>query len=462
MLPKFIGRERELEFLRGLYRKKGFFLVVVYGRRRVGKTELLKHFLAKVEAGAYILATDDSLEENIKGFKAKFYELTGKDYFLKLETDSFYELFKYLLDALPKSKRVVIVIDEFSYLLSLNKGLLSLFQKIVDELLMKSEVMLILCGSSMFENDILGYKSPLYGRKLNSWKLQPLGFPAVYEFVGDIEQAMLVYFTFGNIPYYLTFYDFKEDLWANIKQNFLMKGQGLYDEPLILLRQEFRESRTYRLILKYISLGYKSLGKLCSACGLDKSNLMKYLSTLEETRIIRHVVPFGQKRKGYYEIVDPFFRFWFRFVYPHRDKLEVGNIAAVEGVVRKEANAVFGICFEYLVEELLNLGFFPELGEFSYIGKWWHKEHEIDIIAVNESSKIKKILLVECKWQERVNAQKLVGELAEKALHVKWHNEGREESYAVFAKSFSKKVVEFNGRKVYCYDLQGIGTKNKL
>ncbi|MEW6295137.1 MAG: ATP-binding protein [Candidatus Diapherotrites archaeon] len=454
MLPQFVNREEELKFLERLHKKRGFKLFVLYGRRRIGKTDLLKHFLEN-KKGVYILATEENLTENIKEFKNKFYELTGKDYFLKIEEKSFYDLFKYLAEEI-KNKKAVIVIDEFPYMLNLNKGLLSTFQKITDELFRNSEIMLVLCGSSLsiMENDVLGYRSPLYGRDINYWKLLPFDFRVVYDLVGRIEKAMKVYFVFGNVPYYLKFYNKKEDLFGNIKNNFLVKGLNLYDEPLVLLRQEFKESRTYRLILKYISLGYKTIGKLCSVTGMDKSNIMKYLSTLEETNIIKHILPFGMKRKGYYEIIDPFFRFWFKFVYPNKDKLEIGNIKDVEEPIKKEINSIFGISFEYLIEDLINHKFFVEFSVFSKVYKWWHKDIEIDIIALNEQSK--EIIFVECKWQEKVNAEKIVKELAEKSMHVNWHNNERKECYAVFAKSFSKKIRNHENKKVYCFGLKDI------
>ena len=453
MLPQFLDRKYELKLLEDLYSRTTFKFFILYGRRRVGKTELLKHFL-KGKKGIYALATDENLRENIRELKTKFYELTKKDYFLKIETDSIYDLFKYLSEEVKDN--VVIIIDEFPYLLNLNKGLLSTFQKIADELLKDSKIMLILCGSSLavMENDVLGYKSPLYGREMNNFKLMPFNFITVYSAIKDIEKAIESYFIFGNVPYYLKFFKIEKDISSNIRDSFLTKGMNLYDEPLILLRQEFKESRTYRLILKYISLGYTTMGKLCSACGIDKSNIMKYLSTLEETNIIRHILPFGMKRKGYYEITDSFFRFWFRFVYPNKDNLEIGDIVSVEKEIKKEINTFFGKSFEYLIEELMKSKLFDELKEFSNIHKWWHKDKEIDIVAFKGDSK--EILLCECKWQEDVEAEKIIRELNEKAKFLKWNNENRKEIFSVFAKSFKKRLGSFENKKVYCYDLRDI------
>ena len=452
MLPKFFDRERELEFLNRVYVEESFKLVVLYGRRRVGKTRLINEFISK-KRGLYFLATDESFDENLKSLKKKFYGFTGKKYFLNIETKSLYDLFELFVKEIGKTK-CVIAIDEFPYLMSTRQGILSLFQKIVDELLVNTNIMLILCGSAMsvMESEVLGHKTPLYGRNVNVWKVQPFDAFTVCRLFKNFFEP---YFVFGGVPYYLQFYDDRKSLMENIKINFLSKGQNLYDEPLILLRQEFRESRTYRLILKYISLGYKSVGKLCSATGIDKSNLMKYLSSLEEVGLIRHIVPFGMKRKGIYEIRDNLFRFWFRFIYPVRDLLEIGNEDVVLENIKKDLDDYFGLCFEYLVEEILKSGAIERLRMFNEVHKWWHKDKEIDILALNEKNK--EILACECKWKDKVNALRIVKDLIEKLEYVDWNKDKRKETLAIFAKSFSKKINSFEGRKVYCFDLRELG-----
>ncbi|RLI99653.1 MAG: ATP-binding protein [Candidatus Aenigmatarchaeota archaeon] len=451
MLPQFFDRERELMFLEDVYKERGFKLVVLYGRRRVGKTELLKEFLRK-KNGIYFLATDESLKENIKSLKEKFYRLTGKEYFLHVETDSLYELFKLFVKE-TGHKRCVIAIDEFPYLMVVKRGVLSLFQKIIEELLRDTNVMLILCGSAMsiMESEVLGHRTPLYGREVNTLKLLPFNFLTISRIFKD---PFLVYFVFGGTPYYIKFYDESKDLLTNIKTNLLTKGRNLYDEPLILLREEFKESRVYRLLLKYISLGYKSTGKLCSVTGMDKSNIMKYISTMEELGIIKHIVPFGAKRKGIYEIVDPMFRFWFKFIYPYRDLLEIEKVEMVENEIRRNIDSYFGPCFEYLIEELLVHKAIKALNMFDSVHKWWHKDKEIDIVAINE--KTKEILFAECKWQNKVNANKIIKELAEKASYVQWHNDERKEIFAIFAKSFSKRINSYEGKPVYCFSLRDL------
>ncbi|MBU4031958.1 MAG: ATP-binding protein [Candidatus Thermoplasmatota archaeon] len=457
MLPHFVNRETELKFLEEIYRQQKFSLVAIYGRRRVGKTELIKRFMLD-KKGCYILFTNENMRENIKFLKAGFASMLEKPYFKDLAVDNLYDIFRYLGDEIDSGEKYVISLDEFPFILEVNRGVLSTFQKIVDEVLKNTNIMLTITGSSMsmMENDVLGYRSPLYGRNLNIWKLQPFEFREICALLDDISIASETYFVFGNIPYYLSFYDEKISLPDNIKMNILTKGMNLYDEPLILLRQEFRESRTYKLLLKYISLGYRSIGKLCSVSGMDKSNISKYLDTLKETGLIEHVLPLGKKRGGIYEITDPFTDFWFRFVYPNRADLEMGNIDKVIEIFDKEKNVFFGHRFEYLIKHLLETKTFREFEDFTQIHRWWHKEREIDIVGINELGK--EILFAECKWQDNVNAEKILLELKEKTTFVDWNRDKRKEHYAIFARSFKKRTEE-----CCCFDLNDMAralTKN--
>ena len=450
MVPQFINRKIEIKFLEDIYNERSFNAVIIYGRRRVGKTELIKQFLKNKKA-IYFLATDESMNENLKELKRLFAEITGKDYLLRLDA-GFSDLFRYLQDEI-KDEKIVIAIDEFPYLLNLNKGILSTFQKIIDEELKDTQVTLLITGSSMgiMETDVLGYKSPLYGRDLNVWKVAQFQFKDIHAWFKILDKALEAYFIFGNIPYYLKFFDPEKPIDENIRQNMLTKGRNLYDEPLILLRQEFRESRVYTSILKYISLGYTSMGKLCSATGLDKSNISKYLSSLEETHIIKHIVPIGMKRNGIYDITDPFIRFWFRFVYPRRNDLELGNIDAVMNDINKDLTMYIGHIFENLCEELLRTKLFEEFENYNQIGRWWHKDKEIDIVALNEQTK--EIMFVECKWQNSVNAERILVELKEKSKYVQWSDENRKEQFCIIAKSFKRKLDK---KDCLCFDLKDI------
>ena len=453
MIQQFVNREKELKFLEEKFSEDFPQLIVLYGRRRVGKTQIIKQFL-KGKRGIYVLCSRESLSENLAELKRKFYELTGKEYFLKLNTTSFFEIFKIFADEI-KNEKVVVAIDEFPYLIELDKGIVSVFQKIWDEVLINTKVFLIICGSNigMMETEILSYKSPLYGRRTGQWKVEPFEFKSIGKLFRKLsfEELVKVWSVFGNIPYYLSFFDENFSVEENIKRKILKKGQVLFQEPMILLREEFREPRVYTLILKYISLGYNSLGEISSATGMDKGNVSKYLSVLEETQIIEHVLPFGQRKRGIYILKDPFFNFWFKFVYPNISDLEIGLIDEVASRIFKELNAYYGIMFERLVLELVKSRAINFPISFDWVGKWWHKDKEIDLLALNSNTN--QIVFCECKWQENVDARKVLNELRNKAKFVRWRNEERMEYYAIFAKSFKERVED---RNVFLFDLKDL------
>lgn len=290
------------------------------------------------------MCTRDNLAENAKELKRKFYELTGKEYFLKLESTSFFDLFRYLLDEI-NNERVILAFDEVPYLIEIEKGITSVFQKIWDEFLKDRRIFLILCGSSigMMETEVLNYKSPLYGRRTGEWKVEPFTFREIMKmFTFPIKECIKLWSVFGGTPFYLDQITPQLSVEENIKRKILTKGEILYNEPKILLRQEFGEPRIYTLILKYLSLGYNSHGELASVTGIEKGNISKYLSVLDETRLIKHVLPLG--KRGIYTINDTFFNFWFRFVYPNLSDLEIGLVDDVFSRISSHINAYYGLC----------------------------------------------------------------------------------------------------------------------
>ena len=450
MIQQFVDREVELEFLQKKYAEDAAQMIIIYGRRRVGKTELIKKFIHH-KRSLYFLCTRDSLAENAKELKRKFYELTGKEYFLKLESTSFFDLFRYLLDEI-NNERVILVFDEVPYLIEIEKGITSVFQKIWDELLKDQKIFLILCGSSigMMETEVLNYKSPLYGRRTGEWKVEPFTFREIMKmFTFPIRECIKVWSVFGGTPFYLDQITPQLSVEENIKRKILTKGEILYNEPKILLRQEFREPRIYKLILKYLSLGYNSHGELTSVTGIEKGNISKYLSVLEETRLIKHVLPLGKRKRGIYTINDTFFNFWFRFVYPNLSDLEIGLVDDVFSRISSHINAYYGLMFEQLVLNLIKTSDIYIPFSLHEVKKWWYKEREIDIIALNTETK--EILFAECKWRDNINAEKILFDLKEKAQHVTWFNNARKEYFAVFAKSFYKR-----SENCLCFDLHDL------
>jgi len=455
MIQLFVGRERELNFLSSKYAENSPQMVVIYGKRRIGKTELIKKFMEGRD-GVYILCTNDSTNENIKEMKDKFAGLTGKEYFRDINPSSFYDLFKYLSEEMG-SRQVVIAIDEFPYLIELNRGVVSVFQKICDELLVNNNIFLILCGSSvgMMETEVLGYKSPLYGRRTGEWKVSSMSFKHMKYFFSTVDKAELFRFwaICGGVPFYLRKLGDTLNVEENIKENILKKGEILYNEPGILLREEFREPKVYTLILKYLSLGYNKHGELSSVTGIEKGNLSKYLSVFENLHYIEHILPLGRRKGGIYEINDQFFRFWFRFVYPNLSDLEMGLVDEVYSRIFNQINSFYGKEFERFVIEQIKEKEFSLPFSFSDVKRWWHKDQEIDLVVFSREAKV--ILFGECKWKDldRRDALRVLSDLEKKSGYVQWNNDSREEYFALFAKKIEgKESLREDGYVVFDLD----------
>jgi len=429
VVQQFIDRERELEFLEEKYRENKAQLIVLYGRRRVGKTELVKQFIKDKEA-IYHLSTNDGIQNNVKRLKEAFARLTGKNYFISLNV-SLDELLIYFGDEIS-NRRVVLAIDEFQYLTEADKSVISQVQRAWDEKLSSTRLYLLITGSSvgMMENEVLSSRSPLYGRRTGSWKLSKLPFPALSSFFPgkNIEELIKIWSVVDGIPFYILQLDPSLSIEENIRRKIMEKGNVLYDEPLYLLREEFKEQRVYLSILRAISQGYNTISKISEVTGLDKGNLTSYLDRLEENEIVERVIPYGKKR-GWWEIKDNFFDFWFKFVYENISDLEIDRVEEV--MERINLGQYFSLKFEKLIRELIKEKLIPLPFKFEYVGKYLHKGEEVDVIA--EGKEV--LFMAEIKWSDNVECRPLINKM--RKIMSKLNEEGKKnEYYGVFAKSF--------------------------
>ncbi|MFH1422140.1 MAG: ATP-binding protein, partial [Planctomycetota bacterium] len=328
MHQQFINRERELEFLESRYRSGNPEFIILYGRRRIGKTRLITEFLQD-KTGIYFLCASYSEIENLRLLQAQMSEFLKDESFKKLRIAGFEELFHEFFKWFKKKERIVLVIDEFPYLIALNSGVISIFQRIWDLNLSRQNVMLILCGSSigMMETEVLGYKSPLYGRRTGQWRLGKLGFEYLRRFFPgySTEDIIRVYGCLDSIPEYLLKFPPNLGFWENLRRNFVSKGSFLYEEAEILLREEFREPRNYTLILRAIAEGSRKLAQIASATGIDKGALSRYIHNLQRVGIVDAELPatFPKKSKrSLYKLTDNYFKFYFRFVLPNKNNIE--------------------------------------------------------------------------------------------------------------------------------------------
>ena len=446
---KFVDRKEELGFLEERYKTDIAEFVVLYGRRRVGKTELLLKFLDN-KKGIYLLSSTEGDRQNIKDFSRAVGRFIGDENLGALEFDSWQSFFETVFkhrsfDAMLKKEKIVIIIDEFPFLIQSNKDIPSIFHKIWELIMKKENIMLVLSGSAIavMESDVLDKKSPLYGRRTGQWQVQPLHFSFLKEFLPySMEELAMVWYTVGGIPEYLLKFSPKISFWENIKNNVLKKGTYLYMEAEALLNDEFREPRNYKLIFRAIALGSNTLGEICNNTGLDKSMVSKYLDVLKSLHIIKEEIPVTASRKfkkRLYLISDPYFNFWFRYIYPNKIDLEAGRSEEITALIKNDFSDYAGHMFEVLVEDLIRTKYALKQFSFSEIGRWLHVGEEIDIVALNDASK--DIVFVECKWQNlsHKDAKRVLFDLQEKSKHVEWNPGKRKEHFAVFAKKIEGK-----------------------
>jgi len=451
-----------LEWFEKNYRKKENSFLILYGRRRVGKTELIKQFI-KDKSHIYFLAGTKTERENILELQQIMAEFLKENIFNKIQFTSWEELFK---EFVKKTKKpIVIVIDEFPFLIEGNKAILSIFQKIWDEILKDEKIMLILCGSSigMMETQVLGYKSPLYGRRTGQWKLEPFLFKDLeLVFKNSSFENRLKYFSMlDGIPHYLNKMDVEKSLTWNFKNRFFQKGEYLYEEAENLLRQEFREPRNYFSILQAISEGYHKYGEICNRTGLNKSLASQYLSNLLELHIIKKEIPITQKkesRNARYYLSDNYIDFWFEFIYPNKSIIEEDRQDTLLSSISERLKKHYSFVFEEICRQIIQ-NIYPSIVK---VGKWWHKDIEIDIVGINEEKN--SIVFGECKWTNKKVDTDVLEKLKRKSKEVKWKNSKRKEEFILFSKSgFTKSLrdISKNQMNVKLYDVQRLEEEMK-
>jgi AAA+ ATPase superfamily predicted ATPase len=441
----FVGRGRELEFLRQAFLHKTSQFIVVYGKRRVGKTELVKQFSRDLPH-IYFLA-DKAPEKEQLGQLAEKMGLFFKDEFLVSRGfGNWHEALRYL----QGKGRVILAVDEFPFLIESNRATPSIFQKGWDEYLKDSGIFLILLGSSigMMETDVLGHKSPLFGRRTGQLLIEPLGFyEAARFFPGkNLDQFMQIYAILGGTPAYLLQFEKSADLWANIRKRILAPEAYLYSEVEFILREELREPRNYFALLRAISMGKARVSEIINETGFEKNMVGKYLSVLCDLRIIRRETPvteqsYEKSKKGIYIIDENFFRFWFRFVFPNKSFTAEGDSDyVITNKIRPQFDIFVSQAYEEVCRSQVRVGLEKGM-KFNKVGRWWTKDAEIDVVGLNEDCD--EILFGEAKWSSKKVGVDLLEDLKRKAGLVQWGSPGRKVHYALFSRSgFTDNLVK--------------------
>ena len=442
-MERFVDREEELATLESEYRRKGSSLVVLYGRRRVGKTTLLSRFIENRKA-LFFLASEESEAINRAAFKERAADFTGNDLLRQVDAKNWDVIFKAIVDYRCSEKKI-IVIDEFQYIGKSNPAFPSVFQRIWEEQLKSANVMVVLCGSlvSMMRSQTLAYDSPLYGRRTAQIRMKQIPFSYYGEFFPgrSLRQQIERYAITGGVPKYIELFGDEDDLYGSIDRHVLNRSGYLYDEPHFLLQQEVTEIGSYFSIIRAIAAGNTKLSAISRMLEVKATSLTKYLKTLIDLDILEREVPVTEQnpersKKGLYRIKDNYIRFWFAFVYPNMSFIESGNKQIVMSKIKANlvdnhiAYVYEDVCREYMWQ--LNAegkwGF-----NFSKIGRWWDSKDEIDIAALDEEGR--NLILGECKFWKKPVGSGVLSQLEQKAPRVKWQKDARNVHYVLFSVS---------------------------
>ena len=429
-MAQFVDREEEIDQLGDCYDSETADFVVIYGRRRLGKSELVRQSIADRDDAVYYQAVESTAQNQLEQFvdvaTAQFPSLEN----VRRDWEA-------ILEALGEEDAIVVV-DEFPFLIEEDASLPSRMQRVWDLELQETGMTLVLVGSSIsvMEDKVLSGSAPLYGRRTATIDLGPLSVADAHQFFPeyDPETAITTWSIYGGTPYYLQTIDPDEPLATNVQQAILSERGLLYSELKFLLRTELRQPNTYFSILRALAHGRRTPNEIAGMAGVESGSLSTYLQKLRRIRLVERHIPVTESptasKRGRYRIAAPLFRFWFRFVYGNQDQLRMLGDDAYEEVVAPELPDYVSPLFERLCQRAL-----PELvdRQFRDVGQWWFKEHELDVLGLADDG----LVAGECKFTSRPVGEGVLADLERTASDVRWSAEPAdgETLYVLFSRS---------------------------
>ena len=453
-MEKFYCREEELRKLNKRYHAGDFECIIIYGRRRVGKTTLINEF-CKDKPTIFFSALNTTEIENLESLSKSImnYERPDMDAFPEFKT---YDAALDELTALSMHERIVFVIDKYPYLAKAKPSISAMLQHIIDHKWNNSKMFLILCGSSMsfMENQVLGQESPLYGRRTEQFKIAPLDYKESAVFHPDLstEDNALIYGITGGVPHYINKLGVKESVDEALLDNFFDRSSYLYEEPANLLKQELREPAIYNAIITAIAQGASRINDIALKTGQESSVVSKYLGTLIDLGIVKKETSVTEKigKKTIYELADNFFRFWYRFVPANMSAIDSGRIQkSYANTIKKNLPDYMGLTFEHMCRDYL-LYYEKDLPiELNQVGQWWgtdnknKKQVQIDIVGTPVEGD--EYIIGSCKYRnEKIGLDEL--ELIREYAQV--FGKGKKYYYYIFSKGgFTEGLIQAQNRR---------------
>lgn len=420
------AREMELTLLDDLHQREGAQLLILYGRRRIGKTALVTYWGETIDTPClYWMATQTSAVNQLRNFSQALLHFLNPNVPVNptFTYSSWEAAFSEAARAAEK-ERFILVLDEITYVIQSDSEVPSLIQKAWDHQLKNSKIFLILTGSlaGIIQRAALDYKAPLYGRATARLKLQPLSFGALTDMLPNYscEQRVAVYTITGGVPAYIELFDDRLNILQNLQKRIVTPTNVMLSDAVFLLHEQLDDPRNYAAVLDAIAAGYHRLSEIATMAGIGRSNITKYVGILRELGYVERVVPATirrpeKSRQGRYVITDPYLRFYYRFLAPHRGAIEQGRIKQATALLYDHLLDFIGThTFEELsrnwVEMAAEMGSFPFLPERT--GSFWSKKAQIDVVAINWRTK--DILLGECKWGGKDVGRSVIEKLIKK------------------------------------------------
>ncbi len=447
----FVNREVELESLEEEWRRERNSFIVIYGRRRIGKTSLIKEFIEGKEH-VYYLATELPIKQQFQDLQRQVGRELEDEI---LSNEAFHrwdDFFNYICDI---GNRFILVIDEFPYLVRAEKAITSVFQKGWDEYMKDSDVGMILCGSSisMMEDSVMKSESPLYGRKTSQIKLKELPLISLREFLpGHSPEELIRYYSvYGGVPAYLELLDPRLSFEENLEITTLKVDAPLKDAVDFILKTELRSPERYRAILYHLSKGITDLNGLSQKMDIEGNRISQYLSKLRTLNLVIReepvtISPTKKRRRGIYKVMDNFFRFFFYYILPNRSDLEEGDPEGVLREFREDEHYFISPIFEEICRDHVR-----RTMDYSKVGSWWYREDEVDILGLDP--KRKEMMIGECKWSEKPVGKDLYSDMLEKEEKIRWKNKDTKVKYAIYSKSgFDDELMGIEGLSLFDVD----------
>ncbi|MCE1254942.1 MAG: ATP-binding protein [Anaerolineae bacterium] len=443
---ELIGRNAELSLLDRLWSSDQAQFLILYGRRRVGKTTLLTHWLkTNNNRGFYWVAEPTSSRAQLRSFSQALYNFANPA--VPAPDDFSYASWQQAWEQaaqLAANERLVIFIDEFTYLLEVEPGFAAIMQNLWDHHLKQTQIFLALSGShmGMMKREFLSYQAPLYGRATAQIYLQPLPYGVMQQYFSDFtpEERVHLYAIFGGIPAYWERINRRKSLAQNIKEMLLTPNNLMQAEPRLLLHDFISEPHNYISILEAIARGARTPKEIEVYTGLSNVHVPKYLSVLNTAGFVeRRVSVFDDpgSRSGRHHVTDPYLRFYYRFISTRQEQLVMGiQEQAYREIERSMVDFVGANTWEELCRQWVLMGGLRDGGVPFMVdrcGSAWNTSAQVDVVGFNRAER--RLLLGECKWMALPLERKVIVDLIEKADKIIPKNCHWNVEFVVFSRS---------------------------